>query len=359
MADLNTSAANSLCNNIVMLLMKYGAEPQTAKSQVYLLLRDYQITEKTMELTEYHGNKTDELIRRFIIAKTTAGLAPRTLKLYYIELRNVMFKIGRDVGQITADDIRYYIAQRMREGVTKTTINNERRYMSSFFTWLTAEELISRNPMLQIEAIKQVKEKKSAFSDEDIERMRTVLRSWREKAIFETLLSTGCRVSELVSIKIADIEDGESVYILGKGSKYRNVYLNAKAKIAIEKYLEERSDKNPFLFPRAIPNFVASACVSGKAKTHEWYKNPELVDAELHTDGGTVETIIRNIGKRAGVANAHPHRFRRTCATSALKRGMPLELVSKMLGHDSVGTTQIYLDLNEDDLRVAHRKYVT
>ena len=147
--------------------------------------------------------------------------------------------------------------------------------------------------------------------------------------------------------------------ILGKGGKYRNVYLNAKAKIAIEKYLEERSDSNPWLFPKAITNFVASASVNARAKTHEWYKRAELVDAELGCDKSTIETIIRNIGRRAGVEKAHPHRFRRTCATNALKKGMPLELVSKMLGHDNVGTTQIYLDLNEDDLRAAHRKYVT
>ena len=165
-------------------------------------------------------------------------------------------------------------------------------------------------------------------------------------------------MSELCSIKITDIQEDGTIYILGKGNKYRNVYLNAKAKITIQKYLEERTDTNPYLFPRAVSNFVREACKYGRSKTHEWWKCPELVHEELPADKSTVENMVRNIGKRANVENVHPHRFRRTCATLALRKGMPLELVSKMLGHENVGTTQIYLDLAEDDLKQAHKKYV-
>ena len=197
-----------------------------------------------------------------------------------------------------------------------------------------------------------------AFKDDDIELMRTLLRDWREKAVFETLLSTGCRVSELCSIKITDIQEDGTIYILGKGNKYRNVYLNAKAKITIQKYLEERKDNNPYLFPRAISSFVSEASKSGRAKTHEWYKFADLVSEDQPSGNSTIEEMVRRLGKKANVDNVHPHRFRRTCATLALRKGMPLELVSKMLGHENVGTTQIYLDLTEDDLKIAHKKYV-
>lgn len=358
MAELRTDAANTLLGDIAMWMMSKGIDGQEARTELYLLMHDYDITEKTMELVPYQGNKNEELLRRFIVAKTTAGCSPRTLQLYYRSLRDILFKIGKSADTITADDIRFFIARRMKGGISKSTINNERHHLSSFFAWLLAEEMIPKNPMLRIEAVKQQKKKESAFKDDDIELMRTLLRDWREKAVFETLLSTGCRVSELCSIKVTDIQEDGTIYILGKGNKFRNVYLNAKAKITIQKYLEERTDTNPYLFPRAVTNFVREACKSGRAKTHEWWKYPDLVHDELPADTGTIESMVRKLGKTANVENVHPHRFRRTCATLALRKGMPLELVSKMLGHENVGTTQIYLDLAEDDLKQAHKKYV-
>lgn len=359
MAELRTDAANTLLGDIVMWLMSKGIDAQEARAELYIMMHDYDISERSMELVPYEGNKNEELIRRFIVAKTTAGLSPRTLTLYYKSLRSILFKIGKNADQITADDIRFFIAKRMKQGISKTMVNNERHHLSSFFAWLLAEDLIMKNPMLRIEAVKQQKKKESAFKDDDVELMRTLLRDWREKAVFETLLSTGCRVSELCSIKITDIQEDGTIYILGKGNKYRNVYLNAKAKITIQKYLEERTDNNPYLFPRAVANFVAQASKTGRSKTHEWYKYADLVSDELPADKSTIENMVRNLGDRANVDNVHPHRFRRTCATLALRKGMPLELVSKMLGHENVGTTQIYLDLTEDDLRLAHKKYVT
>ena len=245
----------------------------------------------------------------------------------------------------------------MKDGVSNVTCNNELRALSSFFTWMRDDELITRNPVLKTGKIKTVKTKKHAFTDEDIERMRIGLKDWRHKAMFEMLLSTGCRVSELTSIRIDDIKD-DSVYILGKGNKYRTVYINARAKLAVENYLGERKDSNPYLFPLAA--YRATEKVNdGRAKRSDWYKHPELVSPDKPTTTSSIESIIRKIGRATGVENVHPHRFRRTCATMALKRGMPIEMVSKMLGHDNISTTQIYLDLNEDDLKSAHRKYVT
>ena len=358
MAELKTDAANALLGEIVMYMMSKGIDGQEARTELYLMLHDYDVVERTTDIVPYEGNRNEELLRRFIVAKTTAGLSPRTLKVYYNEIRRVLFQIGKNIDLITADDIRYHIAKLIKRGISKAHVNNERHYLSSFFSWLMAEEMISKNPMLRIEAVKQQKRKEPAFKDDEIELMRTFLRDWREKAIFETLLSTGCRVAELCSIKISDI-DNDTIYVLGKGNKFRYVYLNAKAKLTIARYLEERCDDNPYLFPRAISNFVACASRAGRANTHEWYKSPELVSQSLPMDKSTAEQIMRRLGKKASIENVHPHRFRRTCATLALRKGMPLELVSKMLGHESIGTTQIYLDLAEEDLKSAHKKYVT
>ena len=359
MAQLGSAAANTLLDNIVMWLMAKGIDAQEARAELYILMHDYDITERSNELVPYEGNRTEELLRRFIVAKTTKGLSPRTLQLYYYSLRKILPALGKNVEAVNADDIRFFIARRMRKGVSKAMVNNERHHLSSFFGWLTAEELIEKNPMLRVEAVKQQKKKETAFKDDELEIMRTMLRDWREKAIFECLLSTGCRVSELVSIKIGDIDDDGQIYVLGKGDKYRNVFLNARARVTVQRYLEERRDANPFLFPRSLPHFVAEASGYGRAKTHEWYLHPELVSDDLPIGTGTIEALVRKIGKKSGVENVHPHRFRRTCATHALRRGMPLELVSKMLGHENVSTTQIYLDLAEDDLKQAHKKYVT
>ena len=173
------------------------------------------------------------------------------------------------------------------------------------------------------------------------------------------LLSTWVRVSEIAKIQIDDIQ-GSKITVIGKGDKEREVYLNPRAELAVKNYLAERSDKNPHLFPRAkYAGDVKTMCKGRRRKKqHEWHKYPDLVDEEGHTDASTVEGIVRNIGKRAGVNNVHPHRFRRTGATMALRAGMPLLQVSKLLGHEQISTTQIYLDISDQELMQAHEKYV-
>lgn len=181
--------------------------------------------------------------------------------------------------------------------------------------------------------------------------MRSVLRSNHKKAIFETLLSTGCRISELVNIRLDEINKTE-IIVHGKGGKERRVYLNARAQWAIQQYLNEREDANPYLFPGINPS------VCGKRRgTYNWYTNVEIVDEARHIDMCSVEQALRRIGRTVGV-KAYPHKFRRTFATNALNRGMPLTQVSKLLGHESISTTEIYLDLNENEAKEAHQKYV-
>jgi site-specific recombinase XerD len=177
--------------------------------------------------------------------------------------------------------------------------------------------------------------------------------------MIEVLLSTWARVSEVVQIRLDDIRDNH-LTVHGKGAKEREVYLNAKAILAITNYLAERSDKNPYLFPMAkYAGDVSKMCKGKQRKLQcEWYTDSQLVDSKDHMAASALEQIVRAIGKRAGVARTHPHRFRRTGATMALRNGMPLIQVSKLLGHESIGTTQIYLDISDEELEQAHKKYV-
>lgn len=210
--------------------------------------------------------------------------------------------------------------------------------------------------MARIDRIKQEKTKKEALTELEIEQLRDATDDEREKFLIELLLSTGCRVSEVVQILVADIE-GERILVHGKGQKDRYVYLNVKAQLALSNYMKERSDKNPYLFPRCESVQILKKRGLSQKDMRRWWKNEENV-IDGHADKGTIEQTTRRIAKRAGVEHANPHKFRRTCATMALRRGMPLEQVSRMLGHEQISTTQIYLDLTEDELALAHKKYV-
>ena len=322
------------------------------------LLSKFHIEKATTELAVYQGDANEEIIKRFIMAKTAAGRSKRTLQYYKNTLTMVFQMIGKVYTDVTADDIRLYLALRInRDKVTKTTANNERRNMSAFYSWLQKEEILLKNPMAKIETIKQTKEKKKAFTDMDIEKIRYACRDAREKALIEVLLSTWCRVSEVAQIKISDINDNR-ITVHGKGDKYRDVYLNAKAQLAIKAYLAERHDDSIYLFPKGAP-FDSKWMKGIKTKQmHIWWQDKTLVQQGI-VDPGSIESLVRKIGHRAGVTNCHPHRFRRTGATMALSAGMPLIEVSKHLGHENIGTTQIYLDITDEDLMQNHKKYVT
>jgi site-specific recombinase XerD len=245
--------------------------------------------------------------------------------------------------------------RQINDGATNTTANNERRNISAFFSWCALEELIVRNPVAKTVPIKERKEKKKAFTETEIEKIRMACKTNRERAIVEMLLSTACRATEIVSVKKEDIE-GNKIKVLGKGNKIRYVFLNARAAIAMELYLKERKDSNPYVFPAM--KRIGDINREHKCKQGEAYMIAKNIEAEGCMDIGTLRTIVHNIGVRAGDIHAHPHKFRRTAATMALKHGMPVEQVSRMLGHEQLTTTQIYLDLSDEMLEQAHKRYV-
>ena len=354
-----SNAREDLRLKICNLLITSGVKD--AALEVDLILDKYEISDRTTEIALLEEDRNEYLFKKFIVAKTVNGCSERTIEFYTKTLKFVFQRIKKNVDSVTADDIRYYIAYRQKvDKVSSTTTHNEFRVLQSFYNYLLTEEIISKNPTLKVGSIKNKKTKKEAFSEIEIEKMRDVLNSSRERAIFEVLLSTGCRVSELVNIKISDIDENK-VKVIGKGNKERIVYLNARAKFAVEKYLSERTDTNPYLFcggwdVSKTDNVNLSEYGTKKS---DWYKNPKLVSPSDHTDKSTIEQIIRRIKKRANLdTRCYPHKFRRTCATMALRIGMPIEQVSKMLGHNEISTTQIYLDLDDSELESAHKKYV-
>lgn len=306
---------------------------QTVKNALYIVLRNYEFNKKTQELSIASTDIKTKAIQMFFISKKVEGCTDKTLE-YYKYVLTVFFRmITSDLSDIDADTVRYYIASRaMNDDISKTTQDNELRILKSFFNWCSAEGYINKSPTINLKPIKQEKRIKQPFSEVELEKIRNAADNLRDKAIIDVLYSTGVRCAELVFINKSDI-DGDEVIVFGKGEKERIVYLNARAKLSLQEYLTSRTDDNEAVFVQL--------------------KRP---NARL-TSGG-IEKLVKQIGKKAGVTNCHPHRFRRTCATIALNRGMPIEQVSQMLGHAKIETTTIYARSNKENVKSSHQKYV-
>lgn len=242
-----------LIDEICSKIDPYVSDMQAVNNILYVILNRYSIEKKSTEVAIYHGEDNLLLLKKFLVAKKIKGCTDRTLTFYAKEIQKILEQIGKPVHEIKPDDVRLYIALRMKD-VSITTCNNELRCIRTFFSWLNAEEYVSKNPTVNINTIKAKKKQKEAFTDAEVVRMRDNLASTRDKAFFEILLSTGCRVSELAQIKNSDISD-DSILVHGKGNKDRTVYLNATAQYAIHQYQNERSDKSEWLFPKKIGKY--------------------------------------------------------------------------------------------------------
>ena len=332
------------------------------KMKVTMALAKYSIDEEHTDLIVYEGDVNENMLKRFLMAKAAAGCSPRTLQYYKSSIKFFLERISKPYSDVSADDIRLFLATRTQiDRVSKTTANNERRCVSSFYGWLQKEEILLKNPMAKVDAIKVTKKRKPAFTQMDIEKMRYACKNSLQTALLEVLLSTWARVSEVSQIKLSEIDlEKGTVLVHGKGDKDRMTYLNAKAKLAVANYLDDREDNNPYLFPKCAYAGNVKRMSSGIPRRVQglWYMKPKFVSSDEHREKSSIESDIRRIGKRAGVENAHPHRFRRTGATMALRNGMPLITVSKLLGHENIGTTQIYLDISDKELEQAHEKWV-
>ena len=312
----------------IAMLMQDGVRDKgligTLQDVLLVTLSKYDIREKETSLVVYDSTDID-IIQRFFVAKATSGLSPRTLTYYKQILEKALGAIGKHLKDITADDVRAYLTMARLHGAANVTLNNERRVLSSFFTWCNDEEFLPRNIMKRVDKIREEKKVKKPFTEEEMERLRTFAKIDRDKAIIEFLYSTGCRVSEMVA--------------LNKGNKQRKVFLSYRCIAALQSYQSKRLDKDPALFVSTPSN-----------------RFPHRESQRLLVSG--VEAMIRMTGKRAGIDKAHPHRIRRTAATFALRRGMPIEQVSKMLGHEDLKTTTIYANSTLDEVKASHDKFI-
>jgi len=319
------------------ILAKIPEIPQIYQEQVrtamYIVLNEYDISQKVTEVAVIDGNR-DKAVKMFFVSKKVEGRTDKTLTYYRVVLQRFLQYCMKPLDEITTDDIRYYLARRMmQDKLSKVSQDNELRVLKSFFKWCAGERYISSIPTININAIKKEKRIKKPFSEMEIEKMRQGCRNNRDLAMIDVLMSTGVRISELVAMDINDI-DGDELAVYGKGEKERYVYLNAKARLSIENYLSSRNDKETALFV-------------------------SLKKPYRRLDAGGAESSIRNLGKKVGIDNVHPHRFRRTCATLALNRGMPIEQVQQMLGHEDIQTTTIYARSERENVKSSHHKYVT
>ena len=279
--------------------------------------------------------RNDEYLEMFINAKKIEGCSARTLKYYHSSVLHMFTKIETPVRKITTEQLREYLAGYQKiNNCSKSTVDNIRRNISSFFSWLEEEDHILKSPMRRIHKIKTKTKVKEIISDEDIERLRDHCEVTRDIAIIDLLYSTGIRVGELVNLDIKDInfEERECI-VYGKGEKERRVYFDAKAKLHLQNYISTRKDNNPALF------------VTLDAP-HE----------RLKISG--VEIRLRTLGRKLNLTRIHPHKFRRTMATRAIDKGMPIEQVQKLLGHSQIDTTMHYAIVNQTNVKVSHRKYI-
>lgn len=297
-------------------------------------LSECEITPKATE-EEQRNKENAELLGAFISSKKVEGCSDKTIHYYKSSIEKLIVTVKKNVCDISTNDIRCYLAEQQEQrGLSKVTIDNLRRIYSSFFSWLEDEDYITKSPVRRIHKVRTDALVKEVLTDENIEVLRDSCQELRDIAMIDLLLSTGMRVGELVKINREDIDFQErQCVVFGKGNKEREVYFNARTKIHLKKYLEQRTDTNPALF----------------VSLHEPH-------TRLTISG--VEVRLRQLGKRVNLHKVHPHKFRRTLATMAIDKGMPIEQVQKMLGHVKIDTTLHYAMVNQTNVKIAHRKFL-
>lgn len=276
-----------------------------------------------------------EYLKMFIDAKQIEGCSERTLQYYRVTIEHMLGSIETPIRKITTDEIRGYLVDYQKvNNCSKVTVDNVRRNMSSFFSWLEEEDYILKSPMRRIHKIKTKQSVKETITDEMIEKLRDNCTCVRDLAMIDLLYSTGIRVGELVGLNISDIDFEErECIVFGKGDKERRVYFDAKAKLHLQEYIESRTDDNPALFVTL-----------------------DAPHARLKISG--VEIRVRELGRKLNIDKIHPHKFRRTMATRAIDKGMPIEQVQKILGHSQIDTTMQYAIVNQNNVKVSHRRYI-
>lgn len=324
---------NEVIKEIEQKMAKILNNEQKEKLKEVLLYTfyDIEVTKKKDTLNE----DTTDYAQLFISAKRIEGCSERTLNYYKSTIDNMIIDTNKKINCIETEDLRKYLAEyQSKNNCSKVTIDNVRRILSSFFAWLEDEDYIIKSPVRRIHKVKATQTVKETYTDEELEEMRDACNEIRDLAMIDFLSSTGVRVGELVKLDIADVNFQErACVVLGKGAKEREVYFDARTKIHLQNYLNTRTDNNPALFVSLLKPFN-----------------------RLKISG--VEIRLRELGKKTNIKRVHPHKFRRSMATRAIDKGMPIEQVQVLLGHRKVDTTLQYAMVNQNNVKNSHKKYI-
>lgn len=322
-----------LITAVVQDMLPYLNNAQTEKLQEVLLhtLWDYDISPSDGKTEE----QEQDLLALFLAAKRIEGCSEKSLKYYQATTQAMLDGIGKPIKEIVTEDIRQYLTNYQQERhSSRVTIDNIRRILSSFFSWLEDEDYILKSPVRRIHKVKTASNIKETYSDEALELMRDSCSEMRDLAMIDLLASTGMRVGEMVLLNRDDVDFTErECVVFGKGDKERMVYFDARTKLHLQAYLESRSDDNPALIVSLKSPFTRLSI-------------------------GGVETRLRELGRHLGVPKVHPHKFRRTLATMAIDKGMPIEQLQQLLGHKRIDTTLQYAMVKQSNVKLAHRKYI-
>ena len=326
-----------IVNQIVqgMLSVLNNAQAAQLKKVLAAAFSDIKVIVSDCSGTKEDGTSNKKLEELFIAAKKVEGCSDKSLKYYTSTIRTMLDKIGKQVLEITTDDLRSYLTDyQIEKKSSRVTIDNIRRILSSFFTWLEDEDYILKSPIRRIHKVKTAATIKETYSDESLEKMRDNCDSLRDLAIIDMLSSTGMRVGEMVQLNRDDIcFDERECVVFGKGAKERIVYFDARTKIHLQNYLQSRTDSNPALFV-------------------------SLRSPHKRLTVGGIELRLRELGKRLDITKVHPHKFRRTLATMAIDKGMPIEQLQHLLGHQRIDTTMHYAMVKQSNVKLAHKKYI-
>lgn len=326
-------------NQFIMLISETFSveEIQFISKQLDIAVYDYDITKKETSVVVYNS-ELPKLVKTYLVCKKLEGLSDQTLYNYGHYLKLFFFDLQKSPEQVTANDVRVFLCQyQEKKKVSNRTLDKYREYICHFYQWASNEDYIEKNPVRALKPIKYEIKPRQALNQIELEYIRKACITLKEKAIIEVLYSTGCRVSELARLKKSDIDwNDKSIHLFGKGNKHRFSFINAKAEVAIKDYLVTRTDENDSLF------------VSDRRPY-----NPIKKDA--------LEKIVRNISRRTvGKVDKRvtPHVLRHTTATTAIRNGMPVEDISKLLGHSKIDTTMIYAKTSLANVQAGHKKYI-
>lgn len=318
-----------------MLSVLDNAQMQQLRRVLSVCLSGLKIERGNERTAAECGQKNGELLKKFLAAKHVEGCSSKSLRYYFSTIENLFKFSEKSVRRMTTDDLRNYLdIYRSRNNASKVTIDNVRRILSSFFAWLEDEDYIVKSPVRRIHKVKTGQSVKETYTDEALEQMRDNAGTLRDLAIIDLLASTGMRVGEMVKLNRADVDfENRECVVFGKGARERRVYFDARTKIHLQKYLASREDDNPALLVSLL-----------KPATRLLIRG--------------VEVRLRELGRKLNIPKVHPHKFRRTLATRAIDKGMPIEQVQHLLGHSKIDTTMQYAMVDQNNVKISHKRFL-